>query len=60
MLAETQDERSHRRKHIARIRNVWLRNSEIIRQTGKTGRSTLGAGCDPEPLSERSLLGDAA
>jgi hypothetical protein len=59
-LVETQDERSHNRKHIARIRNVWLRNSEIIRRTGKTGRSTLGGGCDPDPLSERSLLGDAA
>lgn len=59
-LVETQAERSHNRKHTACIRSVWLRNREIIRRTGKTGRSTLGAGCDPEPLSERSLLGDAA
>jgi hypothetical protein len=46
-LVEPQVERSHNRKHIARIRHVLLRNREIIRRTGKTGRSTLGAGCDP-------------
>lgn len=56
----THVERSHNRKHIARIRNVWLRNREIIRRTGKSERSTLGAGCDPEPLPGRSLHGDAA
>ncbi|KAJ4986236.1 hypothetical protein SVAN01_08283 [Stagonosporopsis vannaccii] len=59
-LVEPQFERSHKRKHMACIRCVWLRNREITRRTGKTGRSTLGAGCDPGPLSERSLLGDAA
>lgn len=46
-LVELQVERFHSRKHIARIRDVWSRNREIIRRTGKTGRSTLGAGCDP-------------
>lgn len=59
-LVEPQVERSHKRKHIACIRNVWLRNRDITRRTGKTGRSTLGAGSHPAPLSERSLHGESA